>query len=140
MYIFLWYWHTLCFFPDLSRNDAIILSSNSNKRVVYINENDNMCEKLSPVLVFLYVLIYDTILRQPACCVIVLYIKLMQKRCNNLSTKKIYVYNFYLNIFRYITLYYIRRTVNDWYKNSQLFLITHINFVVHPRKNRKLCI
>ena len=49
------------FSPDLSRNDAIILSSNSNKRVVYINENDNMCEKLSPVLVFLYVLIYDTI-------------------------------------------------------------------------------
>ena len=44
--------------------------------------------------------------------------------------KKIYVYNFYLNIFRYITLYYIRRTVNDWYKNlyTQLFLITHINF------------
>ena len=28
---------------------------------VYINENDTMCEKLSPVLVFLYVLIYDTI-------------------------------------------------------------------------------
>ena len=130
------------FSPDLSGNDAIILSSNSNKRVVYIIENDNMCEKLSPVLVFLYVLIYDTILRQPARCVIILYIKLMQKGCNNLSTKKIYVYNFYLNIFRYITLYYIRRTVNDWYKNlyTQLFLITHINFVVHPRKNRKLCI
>ena len=28
---------------------------------VYINENDTMCEKLSPVLVFLYILIYDTI-------------------------------------------------------------------------------
>ena len=28
---------------------------------VYINENDTMCEKLSSVLVFLYVLIYDTI-------------------------------------------------------------------------------
>jgi len=28
---------------------------------VYINENDTMCEKLSHVLVFLYVLIYDTI-------------------------------------------------------------------------------
>jgi len=28
---------------------------------VYINENDTMCEKLSPVLIFLYVLIYDTI-------------------------------------------------------------------------------
>ena len=103
----------LCvFFPDLSGNDAIILSSNSNKRVVYIIENDNMCEKLSHVLVFLYVLIYDTILRQPARCVIVLYIKLMQKRCNNLSTKK-FMYITYLNIFRYITLYYIRRTVND---------------------------
>ena len=28
---------------------------------VYINENDTMYEKLSPILVFLYVLIYDTI-------------------------------------------------------------------------------
>ena len=28
---------------------------------VYINENDTLCEKLSPVLVSLYVLIYDTI-------------------------------------------------------------------------------
>jgi len=63
--------------------------------------------------------------------------KFMQKGCNNLSTKKIYVYNFYLNIFRYITLYYIRRTVNDWYKNlyTQLFLITHIcNFSSASKK------
>ena len=70
------------FFPYLSRNDAIILSSHSNKRAVYINENDTMCKKLSTSVRFFSTYLYMILFRQPPRCLISLLLPLyIQKLC-----------------------------------------------------------
>ena len=89
VYVLVLTYFVFLFFPYLSRNDAIILSSHSNKWAVYINENDTMCKKLSTSVRLFSMYLYMILFRQPPRCLISLLLPLY---IQNLCKKEVITY------------------------------------------------